>query len=271
MLSLLKQLLDQKIVWIVFVFNLTILLLHLFKASFVLIDNTTLLLMILLLLTPFARYIKRIKWGDFEAELTQEIKQLKEDAKEAELNKSLSSQSLSRASDIQSDLKDLSIKDPTLALAKLRFEIETKLKRLFPYKENGAYGIRNMTQTLAGTGVIDNKLRNIILNITGILNRIVHGDGLPDGTSVESVLEVGIQIMTALDEIYYKKLVEPNSEEITKRELKELMKAKYEVITVVPITDGPYKNTRVLNQEQLDQFLDGYDEYGEFLIEIKKL
>lgn len=46
---------------------------------------------------------------------------------------------------------------------------------------------------------------------------------------------------------------------------------KYQVITVIPLVENPVRNVRILDQEGLDVFLEGYDEYGEFLISIEKI
>ncbi|MEA2056788.1 MAG: hypothetical protein U9O78_03755 [Patescibacteria group bacterium] len=268
-----KFLFSEKIVVLIFIFNLLILFLHLFKASFVQIDNTTILLMVLLLITPFAAHIKKIKWGDFEAELlTKDIEKLKEQAEGLEEKKD--QESPARTSEIENELHELTFKDPSLAIVKLRIEIEIRLKRLFVFVEKGkpSYGIRVMTQTLATTGKISNKLRNIILDINGILNRVAHGEDIPTEAKVDSILGVGIDILNELDRIFYEELVEPESTKIiTNKQREEYTDALYEVTTVVPLVKNPTLNKRALNQEQLDQFLDGYDEFAEFLVEIKKL
>jgi len=264
---------ERGVIVVIFIFNLIILFLHLFKASFVLIDNTTILLMLLVLITPFAAHIKKIKWGDFEAELlTKDIEKLKQQAEEIEVSKK-EPETSARLEVISKELQELASKDSVLALAKLRIEIELRLKKLFSYsEERNIYGIRSMTQTLAAIGTISNELRNLILDITSILNRIVHEGDILTEAKVDNVLTIGVEILNELDNIFYEKLVEPISKKvISKKELTEYVGAKYEVVSVVPLVEKPYVNKRVLNQEQLNQLLDGYDEYAEFLVEIKKL
>lgn len=257
-----------KIIIVIFCFNVLILFLHLFKASFVLIDNTTILLMILVLLTPFASHIKKIKWGDFEAELEKDIKKLEEKVEEIKPGEVVSK----RTDSLADELYELAQKDDVLAFAKLRIEIEVRLKRLFTFSEKkSSYGIRTMVQTLTATGVIDNRIRNMILDITSILNRVVHGD-IATEAKIDTVLNIGIKIIDELDDIFFEKTIKPTSEKVlTSRELEEYMGAVYEVTSVVPLVKKPYINKRILNQEQLDLFLDGYDEYAEFLAEIKKI
>lgn len=267
-----KIIFNEKIILIIFLFNVLILFLYLFKAPFVQIDNTAILLMILVLITPFASHIKKIKLGDFEAELTQDIEKLKQRVEETDKAKKEPEIS-TKTNTLSEELYELASKDVILALAKLRIEIERRLKRLFIFgKEMNVSGLRAMTQTLTATGVIDNELRNIILDLTSILNRASHGEELPTEAKIDNILEIGITIINELDDIYYNKFVDPVSKKIINdKRLSDYMVAKYEVTTVVPLVKKPYINKRVLNQEQLDQLLEGYGEYAEFLVEIKKI
>lgn len=262
---------SDKIIIIIFCFNVIILLLHLFRASFVQIDNTTILLMLLVLLTPFASHIKKIKFGDFEAEINQEIKKAEQQAKEIKSEGGDKEQVIKKNSVIE-EFEELAAKDPVLALAKLRIEIEKKLKRLYTFKETVPSGIKMMTQVLAGTGVISNKLRRLILDVTSILNRVVHGEDIPTEINIDKILSIGSEILDELDNILFQKFIAPSSKKIiNKKELNEYMDAVYEVTTVVPLVDKPQVNTRLLNQEQLYEFLESYEEYAEFLVEIKKM
>lgn len=259
------------IIIVIFCFNVIILLLHLFRVPFVQVDNTTILLMVLVLLTPFASHIKKIKFGDFEAEINQEIKKAEQQAKEIKSEGEVKDQIIKKNSLIE-ELEELSAKDPVLALAKLRIEIEKKLKRLYTFKETALSGIKMMTQVLAGTGVISNKLRRLILDVTSILNRVVHGEDILTEANIDKVLNIGSEILDELDHILFQKFIAPASKKIiNKKELNEYMDAVYEVTTVVPLVDKPQVNKRVLNQEQLYEFLEGYEEYAEFLVDIKKI
>ena len=170
------------------------------------------------------------------------------------------------------ELHELAERDGVLAFAKLRIEIEVRLKRLFTFSEKkNPHSMRTMVQTLAATGVIDNRVRNMILEITSILNRVVHGD-TPSEISINNVLDIGVKIINELDDIFYEKVIKPTTEKVlSNKELEDYMDAIYEVTSVIPLIKKPYVNKRILNQEQLDLFLEGYDEYAEFLVEIKKV
>jgi len=143
---------------------------------------------------------------------------------------------------------------------------------LYTFKEATPTGIKMMTQVLAGTGVISNKLRNLILSVTSILNRVVHGEDVPTEANINRVLDIGSKILDELDYIFSQKIIAPTSKKvINTNELNEYMDAVYEVTSVVPLVNKPYINTRILNQEQLYELLEGYDEYAEFLVNIKKV
>jgi hypothetical protein len=45
--------------------------------------------------------------------------------------------------------------------------------------------------------------------------------------------------------------------------------ARYRVTTVVPLVTHPTRNMYMVNQEALDSFLEGYDEYAEFLVAVE--
>lgn len=226
--------------------------------------------MVIVLLTPFASHIKKIKFGDFEAEINQEIKKVERQAKEIK-SENKNDKVITKNSVIE-ELEELAAKDSVLALAKLRIEIERKLKKLYTLKEATPTGIKMMTQVLARTGVISNKLRNLILDVTSILNRVVHGDDIPMEANIDKVLNVGTKIIEELDYVLFQKFIAPVSKKIiNEKELGEYMDGMYEITTVVPLVDKPYINKRILNQEQLYEFLDGYEEHAEFLINITKV
>ena len=48
-----------------------------------------------------------------------------------------------------------------------------------------------------------------------------------------------------------------------------LAAAQFKVTTVVPLVDEPYTNVRIVDQEGLDEFLDGYETFSEFLVRVE--
>lgn len=64
---------------------------------------------------------------------------------------------------------------------------------------------------------------------------------------------------------------EEERQEISKEELEKYTKARYRVVTVIPYVEKPVRITRVLNQMTLDQLLEEYEDYGEFLVDVSIL
>lgn len=61
-----------------------------------------------------------------------------------------------------------------------------------------------------------------------------------------------------------------NDKVISSQRVKALNNAEYLVKTIVPLVENPLKKTYLLNQEELNNFLEGYSEYGEFIISINQ-
>ena len=55
--------------WLVSLITFVLLIIHTFSISDIKIDNITLALLLLLLISPFISQIKKIKWGELEAEI----------------------------------------------------------------------------------------------------------------------------------------------------------------------------------------------------------
>jgi hypothetical protein len=45
---------------------------------------------------------------------------------------------------------------------------------------------------------------------------------------------------------------------------------KYRVTTIIPFKGNPIMNIYLLNKEELNDFLEGYDQYAEFLISVEQ-
>lgn len=58
---------------------------------------------------------------------------------------------------------------------------------------------------------------------------------------------------------------------ITNAEVDIYRSSRYEVITIIPLTENPKKKIYILNPEELDEFLEGYGEYAEFVISVKQV
>jgi hypothetical protein len=58
---------------------------------------------------------------------------------------------------------------------------------------------------------------------------------------------------------------------ITADEVTDYEDARYRVTTVVPYVAGPERRTYVFTQDELDSFLEGYQEYAEFVVSLEKM
>ena len=58
---------------------------------------------------------------------------------------------------------------------------------------------------------------------------------------------------------------------ITQRERDEYLSSNYEVKTIIGLFENTSINTYVLTKEEIDEFVEGYNEYDEFIVSIKKI
>ncbi len=102
-------------------------------------------------------------------------------------------------------------------------------------------------------------------------NRAVHGEHVRPADA-KSILDIGISILEEIDSILEEFIVKPiETQPLSPSDVSAYMGAKYRVTTVVPLVENPVRSVRILDQEGLDLLLEGYDEYGEFLVSIEKI
>ncbi len=46
--------------------------------------------------------------------------------------------------------------------------------------------------------------------------------------------------------------------------------SKYRVTTIIPFKENPVMNIYLLTKEELNDFLEGYDQYAEFLVSVEQ-
>jgi len=87
-----------------------------------------------------------------------------------------------------------------------------------------------------------------------------------------SIIDIGIRILEEIDFIFELFIIKPTeTQPLSSVDVSAYRDAKYRVTTVIPLVENPVRNVRILDQEGLDWFLEGYDEYGEFLVSIEKI
>jgi hypothetical protein len=60
------------------------------------------------------------------------------------------------------------------------------------------------------------------------------------------------------------------SKSIGSDEVDVYISSKYRVTTIIPFKENPIMNIYLLNKEELNDFLEGYDQYAEFLISVEQ-
>lgn len=129
--DMMRRFVLHNVSWIVFLIALALLISHAAGWKRITVDTTTLLLLALLLFSPFIEQLRKIKVGEFEAEIApSEVEKVK-----AEVDQRLGTAELREpmTPEIQSvgaTLLALFDTDHILALAKLRIELERALTRL---------------------------------------------------------------------------------------------------------------------------------------------
>jgi len=252
------------------------LLAHTFSYSAVKVDNTSIILLLVIFLSPFISAITKIKYGDFEAEIDpNEVQKIKREVSAQAANSNEPAQN----SEIEATIDSISAlveSDPILALAKLRIELEKALNRLFrmTHKEDKSKRLVSPMQlihVLSSEEILPKDIARTTREVMSICNRAIHGEDIRK-QDAESVVESGASLLIKLQFYAGNYVLEPiETAPIDKGSVDEYWEAQYRVTSIVPLVDTPYKNIRVLDQEGLDGFLEGYDEYAEFIVDVKKL
>ncbi|MCH8225836.1 MAG: hypothetical protein IIC97_08215 [Chloroflexi bacterium] len=164
--------------------------------------------------------------------------------------------------------------DPELGLAQLRIELEKVVRAIYelsfePSDARRQIGLGSMIRRLESAGHLPVHVTGYITDVLTLANRAVHGEKV-SREAAEDLGGLGVRLLEVLRDIYKGKVTEPTKTlEITDTYRNELQASQYRVTTVVPLVDAPYLNVRTLSQEGLDNLLEGYEEYGEFLVAIE--
>jgi hypothetical protein len=267
----------HSIPWIVFTIAFILLISHLLSWDRITIDTTTLILLAILLICPFIEQIRKIRVGEFEAEIApSEVRKVKLEADRRLGVEDTRNATIPEIKTIHDDFTDLLDKDHILALAKLRIELEHTLNRLYVssipnVKQRKKLGLNRLVSALVQSEVLPTQLSVPVREVVYLCNRAVHGEYIrPD--DARRIVDIGIQILEHVASITEEFITKPiETKPISPSELETYMDAKYRVTTIVPLVENPYNNIRILDQEGLDKFLEGYDEYAEFLINIERI
>lgn len=243
--------------------------LHLWDPDRFGLDGPVVALVVFLYFLPSLSLIRRIRFFEFEADIDREqIERATEQAANViEQQRPPGPVRLRRAYD---ELRELGGRDAVLALAKLRIEIESRLRRALSSHEIRNHSILSMISQLEDTGDLSRGTISSLRPLIEVMNRAVHGERI-DPDQAGDVVEAGIEVLRFLDGELIESLPPTHSDPLTRDEVRELDEAVYELTTVIPTIPEGRRNKYTVNQRQLDQFLDGYNEYAEFLVALRPL
>ena len=264
--------------WAVAGVALLLLVLHTTRALAIRVDNTSVLLLIIVITCLLAPWLTKIRFGEFEVEISpKEVRRLKETVeKHVPEPTEVESVPMPGRTTATQAVTDLVVIDPVLALAKLRIELERVLSALYevaetPKKAAHPVGAGGVVRRLTNMEIIPRELSSAITEVVQLCNRAIHGEDVR-APQAETIANQGARLLEYLYNQLSEFQLEPKDvQAIHKDELSKYIKAKYRVVTVIPYVDKPVRTTRVLNQEALDRLLEGYEEYGEFIVEVSKI
>lgn len=254
---------------LVSVLALVLLIFHTFGWGNLRVDTTSILLLALIVLAPLSDLIKKIKFGEFEAEIgSREIEKVSEKLRFSEINKAETNHQ------IYSDIPKLVESDPQLGMAKFRIELERLIKVIYFRVEKPKFNIEKLPiskllNDLADKRVIPIALLSSISDVLLLANRAIHGESIK-AADAENLANLGVKVIAELRRIFRGlpgKAVAKNL--ISKQEEKIYSRAKYKVTTITPYLDEPYLSTYILDKQGMDELLEGYHEFAEYIVEVK--
>lgn len=238
------------------------------------IDTVTVALLGVILISPYLPLMRRFKFGEFEAELGEEqIARAERDVQTAAPESSTPPGGSLK--DLADELADLVEIDPAIALAKLRIELERILAQLLESRAPHVSGrrhlsVRALIKELVQLEVVDHETSEALLSVVEVLNGAVHGAQVAQ-SDAERIITMGIRLLDHFGDILAG-IVEPvRTEIISKDEERAASESRYEVTTVIPLVGKPEQRVYVMSQDQMDSFLEGYDEYAEYIVGVKRI
>ena len=166
------------------------------------IDNTSVILLILMMVPWFIQFIKSLEIngiGKVELIDKRQREELEKKATDAGLLKSTGV----ATANTDYSFYNLRYEDPKLALAGLRIELEDSLRKIAKKHrlDVSRSGIIKMTDLLKQHQLIDYNECLIIYDIVGILNKAVHSQLTEyESESFDLIFELGVNILASLNQ-----------------------------------------------------------------------
>jgi cell fate (sporulation/competence/biofilm development) regulator YlbF (YheA/YmcA/DUF963 family) len=268
-----KKLIIENSWWVTFLLALGLLVSHTMKLAEISVDSTSVILLLVMLISPFVQGITKIKYGDFEAEIDpNEVKKIRSQITEAKEPSERPDDTVQ--SSTSESILELSKSDQIVALAKLRIELEKIITQIADTTNNSSRQPLGRTlRQLTSQDVIPHHIGSPLIEVIGICNRAIHGEAI-DEQSAESIVELGVDL---LEELYFHydmmstlgTVVEETV--ISSEDVERFRKMRYKLTSVTPLVNDPKLTVRELNQDQIDSVLERYSEYAEFVVALEKI
>lgn len=186
-----------------FLYILSIVTLDLILPKGIILTWQLIALILLLVVIPFVPLIKRVSYGEWEAELETLVRSAEDTVEPADVTEEESDIEV-RADNLEAMLERQLEEDSKVALAKLRIELEEVLRELarnrgFEPEEDYIPFHYALEFVQSYDGVIDQDLYDDILRVREVANEAIHGGEIDESTA-RRIIRVGIRV---LERLYY--------------------------------------------------------------------
>lgn len=274
-----RRLMVAHLWWLVLLAALAMLVCHSLGVRQIAVDNTSLILLTVMLLSPFVASIRKVKIGEFEAEIQpDEVSRVARQAEKSLPIKPAGDAPLRETDDAATAIRSLVETDPVVALAKLRIEIEARLRRIenridpAAAKRNRPTPLASIIRKLASQEVFEADLGESIRDVVSICNRAIHGEDIRN-VDARQIIDTGTELLEVLD-LAVRQYASNNPVEvevITPQERDKLSTSIYRLTTIVPLVENPKRHLYQMTQEELNDYFDGYSEFAEFVIGLERI
>ena len=197
-----EQSFSKHLWWLPFTIAGGLLIAHTFGVAAISVDTTSILLIALMLISPFASAIRKIKLGGFEAEIDpQEVRRIADSAEAQLAQETPKPEAAPRHLGPASAILELGDQDKVLALAKLRIELEKLLRQIAstgdPSKGHRSTALPNVLRQLTSLDLIQARMLRALQEVLEICNRAIHGESI-SGESADRILHVGAELLESL-------------------------------------------------------------------------
>lgn len=265
--------------WCIVIVGIVLLVSHSLRFSWITVDTTTLILLGIILVGPYVGDIKKIKFGEFEAEIDpREVKKVAAEAEKAIAEAPVRPEPLRDSPEVVERIRALASSDIVLSLAKLRIELESRIRRLHERAQGAQPNSRSrplvlqMTKDLTAGGALPNEMGAAIRDVMLICNRAIHGEEIRDADA-QRIIEVGTGLLEEIDfTVQGFAITHPVSNEIIPQaEVDNALAVKYRLTTITPYVENPRRKVYELTRDELEDFFDGYHEFAEFVVRVESI